>query len=78
MGGGVRCAAVLGRALSAAWAAFARSGDPNNPQIPHWPPYAPTSRETLIFDERIRVEKDPDADLHALWAASPLPTGVLG
>lgn len=78
MGGGVRSAAALGQALSMAWVAFAGSGDPNSPRMPHWPPYTPTSRETVIFDECIRVEKDPDADLRRLWAALPLPTGVLG
>lgn len=39
----------LSRQLSAAWAAFARTADPNHPQLPHWQPYLP-HRDTMIFD----------------------------
>lgn len=78
LGGGVRAAADLARALSAAWVAFARHGDPNNPRTPHWPAYAPPTRSTLILDERLRIEDDPDADLRVLWEGFPAPAGVLG
>ena len=40
----------LARRMSATWAAFARSGNPENPSIPHWPSYAPSDRATLILD----------------------------
>jgi len=78
VGGGVRAATELGRALTSAWAAFARYGDPNNPHTPHWPAYALPSRSTLILDERLRIENDPDADLRVLWEGLPAPAGVLG
>lgn len=78
LGGGVRAAMELSRALTAAWVAFARRGDPNNQHIPPWPAYAPPSRATLILDERLRVERDPDADLRVLWEGLPAPAGVLG
>lgn len=78
LGGGVRAAAGLTRALSASWAAFARTGDPNSQSIPRWPAYAPPSRSTLIFDERLRVDDDPDADLRALWEGLPPSVEIFG
>jgi para-nitrobenzyl esterase len=78
LGGGVRAAVQLTEALSAAWVAFARRGDPNNPRTPHWPAYALPTRPTLILDERLRIENDPDADLRVLWEGFPAPAGVLG
>jgi para-nitrobenzyl esterase len=39
--------------------AFARTGDPNCKVIPHWPSYGLKERETMIFDNETRVEKDP-------------------
>src|SRR5262249_42166785 len=45
--------------LASAWVAFAKTGDPNNPQIPRWPCYDSTTRSTMIFDTDTRVENDP-------------------
>jgi para-nitrobenzyl esterase len=39
--------------------AFAKTGDPNYKAIPHWPSYGLKERETMIFDNETRVEKDP-------------------
>jgi para-nitrobenzyl esterase len=39
--------------------AFARTGDPNCKAIPHWPSYGLKERDTMIFDNETRVEKDP-------------------
>ena len=52
---------ALAEKVSAAWVAFARSGDPNVPQLPAWPAYSAATRDTLLFDNRIRVVQDPDA-----------------
>ena len=57
----------LAAAMSATWAAFARSGKPDNPAIPAWPGYTTTSRATMVFDTRCRVVNDPLADARALW-----------
>jgi para-nitrobenzyl esterase len=78
IGGGAGAAAGLTRALSGAWAAFARSGDPNTAGTPHWPPYVLPTRSTLIFGERLRVDDDPDADLRALWEGLPPPVDTFG
>jgi para-nitrobenzyl esterase len=39
--------------------AFARTGDPNCKAIPHWSSYDLKERNTMIFDNETRVEKDP-------------------
>jgi para-nitrobenzyl esterase len=39
--------------------AFARTGDPNCKAIPHWPSYGLKRRDTMIFDNETRAEKDP-------------------
>jgi para-nitrobenzyl esterase len=55
--------------LSAAWVAFAKTGDPNNEKMPHWPSYDTTTRATMIFDDDTRVENDPRSEMRKLWAA---------
>ena len=39
---------------SATWAAFARSGTPDNRAIPHWPAYTPADRATMMIDTEWR------------------------
>ena len=51
---------ALAEKTSAAWAAFARTGDPNTPKLPKWPAYSATSRETMLFNNECRVVADPD------------------
>jgi para-nitrobenzyl esterase len=51
---------ALAEKVSASWAAFARTGNPNVPQLPAWPEYSAETRSTLLFNNEIRVEQDPD------------------
>jgi para-nitrobenzyl esterase len=51
---------ALAEKVSAAWVAFARSGDPNTPKLPKWPAYSAKSRDTMLFNNQSRIEKDPD------------------
>ncbi len=44
--------------VSATWVAFARTGNPNNPNIPHWPPYNAADRSTMVIDNQWKVVKD--------------------
>ncbi|HVS64589.1 MAG TPA: carboxylesterase/lipase family protein [Thermoanaerobaculia bacterium] len=53
--------------LASAWVAFARTGNPNNPELPEWPAYDPETRPTMIFDVDTRVEEDPLAGLREFW-----------
>jgi len=59
----------LATKASDAWVAFARSGDPNTKGLPHWPAYDATTRATMIFDEKSRIENDPYAEFRKLLSA---------
>jgi para-nitrobenzyl esterase len=58
----------LAAAMSASWAAFARTGKPDNPAIPAWPAYTTAERATMVFDTRCRVVNDPGRDARLLWS----------
>jgi para-nitrobenzyl esterase len=57
----------LSRRMSATWAAFARTGKPDNPAIPHWPAYTLAERSTMIFDRNVSVSKDYGGEARVLW-----------
>lgn len=40
----------LSKQIAGAWAAFARSGDPNHAGLPHWQTYSLEKRATMVFD----------------------------
>jgi para-nitrobenzyl esterase len=50
----------LANKVSASWVAFARTGNPNIPQLPNWPAYSPTHRDTMLFNIESRVAQDPN------------------
>jgi para-nitrobenzyl esterase len=60
---------ALAKSMSGAWAAFARSGDPNHEGIPHWPAYTKEKRATMIFNTECKVENDlhPDPEERKVW-----------
>ncbi len=64
--------------LASAFLAFAKTGDPNNSQIPQWPRFEASQRSTLVFDRNTRAERDPHGALRKLWLDMPLSAGVLG
>jgi para-nitrobenzyl esterase len=78
LGGGTRAAVRMCQDLASTWVAFARTGDPNNARIPHWPRFDASSRATLMLDAHTRVENDPYADLRELWLGLPAAASVLG
>jgi len=57
----------LSRRIAAAWTAFARTGNPDNPAIPHWPAYTPSDRATLVLDRNCRVDNDYGREARLLW-----------
>lgn len=59
---------VLADQMSAAWLAFARTGDPNTPALPTWPAYDAQARATMVFDLKSRVVNDPNAELRRALA----------
>jgi len=58
---------ALAATMSSVWAAFARSGVPDHPAIPHWPSYTQADRATLILDAQCRIENDPRGAQRRLW-----------
>ena len=57
----------LAATMSGVWAAFARNGVPDHPDIPPWPAYTVTERATLVFDATCRVVNDLRGEARALW-----------
>jgi para-nitrobenzyl esterase len=57
--------------MSAAWLAFARTGDPNATCLPVWPPYDATRRATMVFDLESRVTQDPYAGVRRVLQSAP-------
>jgi para-nitrobenzyl esterase len=58
----------LGRLASSAWAAFARTGNPNVPGLPDWPAYETATRPTMLFDVQCRVASDPLQEVRELMS----------
>ena len=58
----------LSERMMAAWAAFARTGNPNTPKLPTWPTYDAKSRSTMILDIESHVEKNPDHEARMAYA----------
>jgi para-nitrobenzyl esterase len=59
IGSGTQQAQQVADTMSAAWLAFARSGNPNAPGLPSWPAFDSRSRATMIFDVSSRAVSDP-------------------
>jgi para-nitrobenzyl esterase len=78
LGGGTARAAEMCRGLSSAWINFARTGDPNTPELPAWPAFCLDRRQTLILGPDTRIIADPYPEIRAFWGALPEPAGVLG
>ncbi|MGC1295178.1 MAG: carboxylesterase/lipase family protein [Alloacidobacterium sp.] len=60
MTGGGADARALAAKVSEAWIHFARTGNPNHAEIPHWPEFAPGTVPTMIFDKKCEAINNPD------------------
>lgn len=61
--GGTPEAYALAEKMSKTWAAFARTGDPNNGAITQWDPYTEESGVCMLFDNTIEARKHHDKEL---------------
>ena len=52
--------------IAGAWVAFARTGKPDCPEIPHWPPYDAAKRPTMVFDLESQVVNDPNSEVRKI------------
>jgi len=60
--------------MSGAWAAFARTGNPNHKGLPNWPKFDTSKRATMVFDNECKVVDDPyGAERTALASIRPAP-----
>jgi len=53
--------------MSKAWAAFARTGNPNHKGIPRWPKYTTEKCSTMLFNNECIVENDPGKIERKAW-----------
>ena len=65
--GGDPTAGPLAEKMSAAWVAFAHTGNPSNSKLGAWPAYD-AARTTMVFDNEPRVVRDPLGAERHLWA----------
>lgn len=61
---------ALADKMSGAWAEFARSGKPGNPDLPDWPAYTTDRRATMILDNECHVAHDPGGSERLAFLAS--------
>ena len=61
----------LSRQIAGAWAAFAKSGNPNHSGLPTWSAFDATKRATMMFNVPSRVVDNPNRDERALLKAHP-------
>ncbi|HWN37952.1 MAG TPA: carboxylesterase family protein [Gammaproteobacteria bacterium] len=60
----------LAQKMSAAWVAFARTGNPNHASLPRWEAWNPTRWPTMVFGREVRAVDDPwGAERRAMAAA---------
>ena len=53
---------ALADTMSAAWAAFARNGNPNHADMPTWPAFNPRDFPTMILGDEVQAVNDPNRE----------------
>src|SRR5215510_13088602 len=69
---------ALAHKMSAAFAAFARTGNPNHRDLPNWPAFNTRAYPTMVFGNECKVMNDPNREerlaLKAIREATPTST----
>jgi para-nitrobenzyl esterase len=73
-GTGDKTGRLMAKRLASTFVAFAKTGKPDNDQIPHWPAYDATTRATMVFDAETRVVNDHRSAIRKYWSQNPAPT----
>jgi para-nitrobenzyl esterase len=73
-GAGTKEGRLMCTRLASAWVAFAKTGNPDNEHIPHWPAYDTVTRATMTFDTNTRVVNDPRRAIREYWSQHPART----
>ncbi len=73
-GTGEKTGRLMAKRLASTFVAFAKTGKPDNDQIPHWPAYDATTRATMVFDADTRVVNDPRSAIRKYWSGNTQPT----
>jgi para-nitrobenzyl esterase len=71
VGAGAEDAQRVADAMSAAWLAFARTGDPNAPGLAYWPAFNAQLQPTMVFNVVSRAVSDPIHDVRLLLENPP-------
>ena len=56
----------LADTMSSVWAQFAKTGNPNIPNLPAWQPYTAQNGELMEFNEDCRLLHNPDRELEQI------------
>jgi para-nitrobenzyl esterase len=56
--------------MSAAWVAFARTGNPNHPGLPNWAAYSTRTRANMLFNVTSRAVDDYGKQAREFWEQS--------
>jgi para-nitrobenzyl esterase len=62
---------ALADKMSAAWTAFAKTGNPNVKGLPQWPAFTTDQRATMVFNNECKLVNDPYKEARLLIAALP-------
>ena len=68
---GTQAPQALSNTIQDAWAAFARTGNPNTSGVPSWKAYSTGARATMVFNTTTSQQDDPDAQNRMVWNGVP-------
>ncbi|MDP8984537.1 MAG: carboxylesterase family protein [Pseudomonadota bacterium] len=65
---------ALADKVSTAWVSFARTGNPNNAKIPHWPAFDTRTRSIMVIDDQWHAVDDPLRETRTVIAELKIST----